>query len=56
MFISGKMFPTGYLSEQKWRIHVFDIVNFSTNDMFLTDLMNFDAEQFLIVIAKLFYG
>lgn len=56
MFLEGKMFPYGNLSNEKWRIHTYDIVHFISNDEFLPDLMSFDTEQFFKIIAKLFYG
>ena len=37
-------------------MHVYDIANFLTTDEFLKELMNFDAEQFFKITAKLFYG
>lgn len=56
MFLEGKMFPYGSLSPEKWRMHVYDIANFVTTDEFLKELINFDAEQFFKISAKLFYG
>ena len=56
MFLEGKVFPSGNLSEEKWRIHVYDITHFVTNEQFLEDLIEFDPEQFFKVIAKIFYG
>lgn len=35
MFLEGKMFPYGTLSNEKWRMHVYDIANFVTTDQFL---------------------
>ena len=56
MFLEGKMFPYGTLSQERWRMHVYDIANFVTTDQFLQELINFDSEQFFKIIAKLFYG
>lgn len=44
MFLEGKMFPSGSLSPDKWRMHVYDIANFLTTDEFLRELITFDAE------------
>jgi len=56
IFLEGKMFPYGSLSVEKWRIHVYDIAHFISNDEFLNDLLAFDSEQFFKVVARLFYG
>jgi len=56
MFLEGKMFPSGTLSEDKWRMHVYDIANFVTTDEFMKELINFDSEQFFTIVTKLFYG
>mmetsp|Transcript_17232 Transcript_17232/g.12304 ORF Transcript_17232/g.12304 Transcript_17232/m.12304 type:complete len:152 (-) Transcript_17232:738-1193(-) len=56
MFLEGKMFPTGQLSPEKWRIHIQDIANFVTTEDFLRELILFDSDQFFRVAAKLFYG
>ena len=32
MFLEGKKFPAGSLSAFKWRIYVYDIVRFITNE------------------------
>jgi hypothetical protein len=56
LFIDGKSFPNGYLPPDKHRIHIYDIVNFITNDFVLDELLQFDCDQFFKVSAKLFYG
>ena len=50
------MFPYGNLSQEKWRIHVYDISHFISNEEFFNDLLSFDAEQFFKVVSKLFHG
>jgi glutamate racemase len=44
MFLEGKMFPYGSLSQEKWRNHVYDMAIFLTTDEFLKELINFDPE------------
>ena len=39
IFIDGKMFPSGFLTPEKHRIHIYDIVNFITNDYVLDQLL-----------------
>lgn len=39
LFIDGRSYPTGYLTNEKHRIHVYDIVNFITNDYVLDELL-----------------
>lgn len=56
LFIDGKMFPSGFLTPEKHRIHIYDIVNFITNDYVLDELLQFDCECFFKVVAKLYYG
>lgn len=55
MFLDGKMFPSGFLSTEKFKAHVFDIANFISIENFLEELLQFDSESFFSVIAKLFY-
>ena len=43
LFLEGKSFPSGSLSSFKWRMYVFDIVRFITQDWFLHWLLEFDA-------------
>lgn len=50
------MFPYGNLSQEKWRIHVYDIAHFISNEEFYSELMTFDSEQFFKVVSRLFYG
>ena len=44
MFLDGKMFPYGQLSQEKWKVHIYDIANFITTDLFFKELLNFDSE------------
>ena len=54
LFIEGKSYPTGYLTQEKHRIHVYDIATFITNDYVLDELLQFDCEQFFRVVTKLY--
>ena len=54
MFLEGKKFPSGNLSSFKWRIYVYDIVRFCTNDQFLTWFLEFDPDSFFKLMKKLF--
>ena len=42
MSLEGKTFPHGNLSDVMWRNHVYDIVNFTTTDDYLLELLEFD--------------
>jgi hypothetical protein len=46
LFIEGKRFPHGILPDFKWRIYIYDIVKFVTNDRFLLWFLDFDADCF----------
>ena len=39
LFIDGRMYPNGFLTNEKHRIHVYDIMNFITNDYVLDELL-----------------
>lgn len=54
LFLEGKSFPTGQLSSFKWRMYVFDIVRFITQEWFLHWLLEFDAQRFFKVIEPLY--
>lgn len=54
MFLEGKRFPYGELTEKQWRYHVYDILNFVSAEEYLTELLDFDPDMFFRVIAKLF--
>lgn len=56
MFLDGKRFPYGDLTEAQWRQHVVDIVNFVSTDEYLSELLDFDPSLFFRVISKLFTG
>ena len=56
MFLEGKSFPSGQLTEEKYRHHVYDIVNMISNDQYLEELLSFDHEQFFKVLASVFTG
>lgn len=54
MFLEGKKFPQGTLSAFKWRIYVYDIVRFATNDKFLGWFLAFDPDCFFKLMKTLF--
>jgi hypothetical protein len=54
MFLEGKKFPQGTLSSFKWRIYVYDIVRFATNQQFLTWFLAFDPDCFFKLMKGLF--
>ena len=54
MFLEGKKFPQGTLSAFKWRIYVYDIVRFATNQQFLTWFLAFDPDCFFKLMKTLF--
>lgn len=56
MFLEGKKFPYGNLTQPQWQAHTFQIINFIMNDKYLNDVFIFDPEQFFKVIARLFCG
>jgi hypothetical protein len=56
MFLDGKSFPSGNLNEDKYRQHVYDILNVISTDQFLEELLSFDPEQFFKVVTKAFMG
>jgi len=55
-FLEGKTFPYGFLPPEKHRVHVYDVLNFVTNDYVLDQLLQFDSECFFRVVARLFAG
>jgi hypothetical protein len=54
LFLEGKKFPAGNLSELRWRYYVMDIVRFFTNERFLQWFLDFDPDSFFTVLKKLF--
>lgn len=54
MFLEGKKFPQGTLSSFKWRIYVYDIVRFATNQQFLEWFLAFDPDCFFKLMKTLF--
>ncbi len=56
MFLKGKKFPYGDMTEEQWRQHVIDIVNFITTEEYLKEILEFDPEMFFRVISRLFRG
>ncbi len=54
MFLEGKKFPQGTLSAFKWRIYVYDIVRFATNERFMNWFLEFDPETFFKLMKQLF--
>ena len=56
MFLDGRKFPNGNLEDAQWRMHVYHIVDFVTNEDNLKEILDFDPEQFFKIMAKLFLG
>ena len=54
MFIEGKKFPHGQLSPFKWRIYVYDIVKFVTNERFMFWFIDFDPDCYFQLMKLLF--
>lgn len=54
LFMEGKKFPSGSLSQFKWRCYIYDIVRFLTNLKFLSFFLDFDPHGFFDVLKKLF--
>jgi len=54
MFLEGKKFPQGTLSAFKWRIYVYDIVRFATNEKFMNWFLEFDPDTFFKLMKQLF--
>lgn len=52
--MEGKKFPQGTLSAFKWRIYVYDIVRFATNEEFLNWSLEFDPDTFFKLMKALF--
>lgn len=52
--MEGKKFPTGTLSAFKWRMYVYDIVRFMTNEKFLKWFLEFDPDSFFKLIKMLY--
>ena len=44
MFLDGKKFPYGNLSQSQWQQHTYQIINFIMNDKYLNDVFIFDPE------------
>ena len=55
-FLEGRSFPYGFLPAEKHRVHVYDVLNFVTNDYVLDQLLQFDSNCFFRVVARLFWG
>jgi len=56
LFLKGKKFPQGDLIEPQFRSHVFNIVDFVTDEQTLALLLDFDAEAFFQTVIYLFSG
>lgn len=54
MFLEGKKFPSGTLSAFTWRMYVFDIVRFTTNERFLKWFLDFDPDAFFKLMRSLY--
>lgn len=56
LFLKGKKFPSGDLSEGQFKVHVFNIVDFVTDENTLALLLDFDPEAFFQTVIYLFSG
>jgi hypothetical protein len=56
LFLEGKGFPNGFLSAEKHRHHVYDIVNILCEVETLEEMIQIDSEVFFTIFAKLFTG
>ena len=54
--MDGKGFPNGFLSAEKHRHHVYDIVNILCEVETLEEMIQIDAEVFFTIFSKLFTG
>ena len=54
LFLKGKKFPQGDLMESQFRAHVFNIVDFVTDEQTLALLLDFDAEAFFQTVLFMF--
>ena len=54
MFLDGKRFPYGELTQDQYRQHVLDILNFISTEEYLQELLDFDPYMFFRVLSKLF--
>ncbi len=48
MFLHGKMFPFGTMSEERYRQHVYDISHFVITKDYLTVLLDFDSHAVIL--------
>ncbi len=39
IFLDGKMYPVGFLTPEKYHVHVYDITNFVTTEYYLEELL-----------------
>ena len=44
MFLEGRKFPNGELEEEQWRMHVYHIVDFVTDNDNLKEILDFDPD------------
>jgi hypothetical protein len=56
MFLQGKKFPYGDLTAAQYKQHVYNIVHFVTTDEYLTQMLDFDSEEFFKIIGGLYKG
>lgn len=56
MFLEGRKFPDGCLTNDQWRTHVHDIIHFITTEEYLKTILDFDSEMFFFIIERLFSG
>lgn len=56
MYLEGRQFPYGSLSQEQWKRNTLKIAEQLLNKEFVNDMLLFDAGCFLEVMQRLFYG
>ena len=54
MYLLGKKFPIGLLTNNEWHIAVHDIVNFLTQDEVIIQLTDIDAAAYFQILSIVF--
>lgn len=54
LYLLGKKFPLGHLTNYEWHIAVHDIVNFLTQDEIISQLSDIDAAAYFQILTIVF--
>lgn len=54
LFLKGRKFPSGMLDPAQYKLQVFNIVDFVTDEDNLAAMLDFDAEGFFEMMVRLF--